>query len=507
MKNIGLLVSLLFVVSFSGCDSITLALQLGPLVPSEQFNFNTSSSFYSCHDGNFTLCKEALLSLSPSIIRFPGGTDANYYHMVGKGYGYRLQRDCGTPADSGGDVGLTGNNPIDPTKDSSYPAEENVILTLVELVKATGAKVLFTLNMYDASFEENKEVIDFLMSQGCVLAGFELGNELYLDCYQDKFPNASTYLDSAIVYAGRLKTDYPNIPVGVVVAPSEKVGQMAFERREAYRAWNKLVKNKMNNFDAYTVHYYSGNNSVGCAPSDFDGYHIALQQDLSDWFGTSMAAYQGYFGTLPMWLTEWNTSTSQRCYGNSQLNNLFFAEYLCELASSHAAQVPIAVHHNWLGNGKHFPLLTWNGTSFQQKSAYPLFMLLKPIFEKRETYSILQPTSLAGSLPTGVKLYGYFQPPSEGNPARLLLAAINHNANLQAVNLNNTAVIIDGISYNLAGKKLTKLWSDALAATIDGTALGNSAPSGGEIQQAEIPLTDAISLPGYSVCLAELSLN
>src|SRR5690606_29005362 len=58
-------------------------------VNQEVFGFNTANFFH--HYKNKKEIDGYLQELNPSVLRFPGGTTANFYHFNEKGYGYSPQ--------------------------------------------------------------------------------------------------------------------------------------------------------------------------------------------------------------------------------------------------------------------------------------------------------------------------------------------------------------------------------------------------------------------------------
>ena len=90
----------------------SIALQPGHRVAAGQFGFNTGTSFYHCNPNTLAPCAQELNDLKPAFLRFPGGVDANYYHMDGPGYGFRKPIGGGASKE-----GINPSNDDDETKD------------------------------------------------------------------------------------------------------------------------------------------------------------------------------------------------------------------------------------------------------------------------------------------------------------------------------------------------------------------------------------------------------
>lgn len=553
MKNSPYFIVLIFSwlgMSLVACKGTKLV-DLNPKsqVPVGLFGFNTGTSFYSCNPDNYVECEEIYLALSPALIRFPGGLDANYYHLDGPGYGFR-QPPGADPSRKPGGVGSDPSGDPDPRRDSeggssdestdtkndpstdlptdkqrigkyvyprdaSYPNGENVIGTFIKLALAGKSQVMFTCNLMDGTYEENKMVLDSLINSGVNVVGIELGNELYLKKYQDaKYNSPKVYLDTARYYMERLKIDFPGIKIGLVAAPSEVIG-INPSRLEYYKEWNTSLA-EANLDGAIIVHYYSKDMTCDClgdivaeadVPGKFDCANVALQKDLALWFDTGLPYYKTMFPGKKMWLTEWNTTNRYHCYGNTQVNNLFFARYINELSIRYGDFVEYAVYHNWLGNGKHYPVATWQKkeSRFIEKSPTPLFKLLQPIFSGRETKTIEIPASITGELPAGIAVYGYYQSPSTSEVARLLLVAVNHAGSGHPLHLPPVKVKIEGQVHELQGGKILAIYAYELYASLGNPGYG-TAPKAA-IKEAKTSFTDTFEVPGYGVCLAVFELK
>jgi hypothetical protein len=71
----------------------SLELKLGQKVNPGAYSLNTGTSFWWCNESNLNKCVESSMDFMAPVIRFPGGLDANIYHMDGSGYGIRIKSD------------------------------------------------------------------------------------------------------------------------------------------------------------------------------------------------------------------------------------------------------------------------------------------------------------------------------------------------------------------------------------------------------------------------------
>ena len=525
------------------------------------YTINTGTSFYWCNPDNLTECVEASKDFMPDIIRFPGGLDANFYHMDGKGYGYRRppEGDSTDPPVRNGSIenkkigsdetiSKKGSNDVlakgssefkkgasdedvvgrsedesddcrsikrryhmdnkkYPTfqdrRDSDYPKNENVIENVIQFCKMTKSRILFTCNILDASYDENKKVVSRLMDEGISIAGIEIGNEMYLPKFKClKYGNVQQYIDTARWYTENLKRDFPGIKIAVIAAPPLDKAIPA-DILDYYREWNDALK-KETFFDRYTVHHYIKDKTCSCKNdwknsnvinSAFECYNTLLKNNLEYWFQEGIQSYLSMFPGKKMWLTEWNSHISLHCYGNTQADNLYFARYQNELGTKYSDNVEFATFHNWLGRGKHFPVLAPKGRTFEKRSSSLVFSMLKPLFSKRETYELKIPQQLAESMPDSLKIYAYHQPSTQNNKGNVIVVIVNPEGADHTQKIYTDVITIDGKQYKLNKGKYTMSHSRTLAASLGNPGFGDATES---ILTEQGEVTSTINLKGYS---------
>ncbi len=547
MKNFTVLSIFILTATLFSCKD-NIELEKGQLISPGLYSLNTGTSFYWCNPKNLEECIGASEKFMPSIIRFPGGLDANFYHMDGKGYGYKRppegdSKESDTPKDSlrmpkGSIENRSGSNEIlkiskdaigskdalakdskesgtgdsdedyfsqsddddkncfnikdafhfgnkkyptfqDP-RDKKYPRDENVIENVIQFCKKTNAKILFTCNIIDATYAENKKVMDRLISEGISIAGVEIGNEMYLPKFKClKYGSVEKYIDTAKWYSENLKKDFPGLKIAVIAAPPL---MKAIPKKivEYYRSWNEALK-KETFFDAYIVHHYVKDKTCSCdndftnaqtRSTAFECYNNVLKKELEYWFQDGIKYYLDLFPGKKMWLTEWNSHISLHCFGNTQADNLYFAKYQNELTSKYAEKIEFATFHNWLGNGKHFPIISLSKNVFEQRSSSPVFEMFKPIFSERETYTVSSPSTMTQALPVGVTSYVYYQPSNKGGKGKLLVMLVNFSDKKENIQFPSKSLAIDNVSFDPKGGKFTTIYSESLSASLAKAGFG-----------------------------------
>lgn len=502
----------------------SLELKLGQKVNPGAYSLNTGTSFWWCNDNNLNKCIESSVDFMAPVIRFPGGLDANIYHMNGSGYGiriksedtYDIQKSVETDSDAemlsfdkdkSNQRSQKGKKWAKDPRDLAYPGGKNIIGNVIKFCKSSGTKMLFTCNMSDATYEENKAVLSKIIKNGVEVVGIELGNEFYLRIYQDnKYPSVSNYVDTARYYTERLRKDFPGIKIGIIAAPLKVIASNQ-KRVAYYDEWNKGIA-KEDFYDAFIVHHYSKNENCACDDfSDagqrtklFDCHNTALQEELKSWFSEGLKTYKALFPDKKMWLTEWSTTMLHKCYGNTQVGNLYYAAYQNEVSYRHNDFIDIATHHNWLGNGIHYPIITLNKKGeFERRSSSHIFSLLKPIYQGRETYTVDMPEVVVSNLPESVKSYAYYQPGTDSITTNLFLVLVNFANTPSVITLPESSAVLGGKVFNLSSGTYSSVYADELFASTGVPGFGNTSVS--EIKFNSGETKGEIKLEKYSVVL------
>jgi hypothetical protein len=131
-------------------------------------------------------------TLSPKVLRFPGGTIGNYYHPDGIGYGMKKEE--------------TGNTLSDLVK--AQPLfRQNAIYHFADLCKMSNSKVVYVANMLTGNTDEMLWVLDFFNKAGIDVIAVELGNEFYFSDWVRKNNGDFVARFDAVILLYRLTID------------------------------------------------------------------------------------------------------------------------------------------------------------------------------------------------------------------------------------------------------------------------------------------------------------
>ena len=213
-----------------------------------------------------------LVVLEPSTIRWPGGTEANFYDWH---------------------TGL----------DTRKPAK--VAFTLKDLEKAcqtTGAVPIFDLNVLSSDNATNPSdqiaMLKAAQQLGLPIDYVEIGNELYSNApgVPQKFPNGYSYAKTVSIYVRALHKAFPGVKVAADAIPfPEDKREMSWDTQLLAKATGDGAP------DAYVVHFYPGLYQKPFNSSDLPALFENIYNSI-----TELSNAVQKLGGKPVWLTEYN---------------------------------------------------------------------------------------------------------------------------------------------------------------------------------------------------------
>jgi hypothetical protein len=268
--------------------------------------------------------RAVITELAPHLVRFPGGTTANYYNWRtgqldfgrstnGSVYRRFLQRYAG------------------PASVRLHPkgvfAEQ-----YVELCAAMAAECILVPNLETSSVEDQAAWFGHLHAKGVVPRRIEMGNEFYLALLMDPetlrvFPDGASTLDRTKAYLDAIKDHLPPDALIAVQAAGSKYhdpfGKSAHPREVRERRWDADMA-PAPWFHAVTTHLYpTVEGSAG------EGSLARLDREARPIFAAVMArSDEGYERSLSdtiarmpgkeIWITEWGAFEPAATLGAAQ---------------------------------------------------------------------------------------------------------------------------------------------------------------------------------------------
>ncbi|HNQ12123.1 MAG TPA: hypothetical protein PKH65_08630 [Bacteroidia bacterium] len=299
--------------------------------------FNTANLFPN-FETNQSECLKIVHQLNPRVLRFPGGSIANFYHPTGKAYGFE-ENDFTTRE---GSVSRHVNKMLDKNKRAN--AQNNYLEDFIPFAKENNASVLYVANITSASEAEIMGIIARFKTEQIPIVGIELGNELYLNAYKEVVPNVEDYIKRASKYAKTIKAQYPDIKV-LVATESRSIKNPKFVSQ-----WNvPLAKEKF--YDALSLHVYPEFpfcEKTGSLEDILECYHSNLINYIQKTYPEQLELFFNQFPGVDIWITEWNILKPGNYIGNSMAQSLYQSLFFFENLKVHAtnSKIPLLSFHN-----------------------------------------------------------------------------------------------------------------------------------------------------------------
>jgi len=240
---------------------------------------------------------EAVASLAPGTIRYPGGAIANYWDWQ---TGSVNQPPSTT---------TTVTSKIKTTKGRKR-TYGFTLSTLKQLTSATGAVPIFDLNVITSTLEDQLQMLRTAAKLGLPVRYVELGNEFYLSNsnYVRAFPTAASYADLVASWAPAIREAFPNAQIAAVASVST-----ATPREQS---WNPtLLSIAGNDINAVTLHDYPGTHSSASTPLS----PKALLAGASIEWQPVEKIINSLPPHLSVWLTEYNLGIGALALGSPAL--------------------------------------------------------------------------------------------------------------------------------------------------------------------------------------------
>ena len=321
------------------------------------------------------------LNLNPKVIRFSGGSIANFYHPYTAGYGIKENEvkdengDFITSEDCPGSSFQSGmEGPLN--KQDCF--SRNVLWEFIDMINnhypITGQRpqVIYVANLwqhftkdetvlpsdtlFSAMLEETQFVIQSLEDAGIHVIAVELGNELYLCNYiqtarqnynEDWQEYAGDYLQIAHKYATELSSVFPEIQFGIPV-----------DYTSPNSAWNDHILASLNDdrqdVDALIIHPYF--DVEECRSDGGDNYTSCVKKIINEELASKFEDKIENFREFDLWATEWNFSSNmtglilnRKNQHHTFNNNHYIFQFLHYLLQHPELNVKIATFHNVYG--------------------------------------------------------------------------------------------------------------------------------------------------------------
>ncbi|MGA9382253.1 MAG: hypothetical protein WBV73_26125, partial [Phormidium sp.] len=258
------------------------------------FNTNQMNAEYTYTDPEFI---ELTSKLKPTILRFPGGTIANFYHW--KISGFIEDELSSTNSENLNRRNLRNYNRLRSRRNGKISFDE--FMALCQKLKI---KPVIVVNLYTGTPSESADWVSYVKDKGYEVAGWELGNEFYWRTYRNKFPTVRDYIEVAKEHAAAMKAVDPNIKLAVVASSVGFRQDIGKGQAQFEEVWNRQIARE-NFYDGYTIHLYTYSlNDDRPVPENEAREFLFGSSDIT--FSNAINYYENLFGNREIWITEWN---------------------------------------------------------------------------------------------------------------------------------------------------------------------------------------------------------
>ena len=419
----------------------------------------------------------ALNRFAPGVVRYPGGTAANYWSWPAGWF-----QPGSWPGEPSGQI------------DDTLPVFGSA-------PRAAGATVLFDLNTVTyqggvAGAAQNAAMLDDQLNllraaaaQGLPVKMVELGNELYLNGYSNsppnpnemdyakRFPTAGGYATQMNPWIAAIHQAFPGVKVAAVATDANDVNGINSRRL----TWNAGVLPLLQGADAVTIHENQRVTSTSASVANVLAMPYLHFQKLK---AHELSLFQSY--GLPVWITEFNLAdmTSGQLWRGTWLNGLFVAEqallFLSEPAIAYAGlnatagDAHTAIFANKQGFGKGGP----STVPFALTAAGTTVSMIQAALRRA---SAAQPLSFSAAPSLG----------ATGAPA-LLGEALTTSAGpeLVLVNLSSAPVTLNLSAVYAAGCTATQVYAPSAKTLVTGP---------GSTEQSSSPAVNQVTVQPYAI--------
>jgi hypothetical protein len=353
-----------------------------------------------------------------------------------------------------------------------------------------GARAVAVVNVFTGTPEKSAAWVRHAKEQGYAIAGWELGNELYLPNYRNRLASPKAYIDSAKKHAQAMRAVDKSIRLAV---PAHAGLGVEGPSRYAER-WNAALAADPF-FDAYALHPYvriEDNFDEAALAGDFRAVAAHLYAASHGMLTEGLARFEQHYGDRGIWLTEWNLMDHKgMAIAGTRLHALFTGDFFVLLAAP-GNRVEYAALHLLAGGWNGYPLVTPAGQErggSVRRSAYASMLLVGEALDGASR-------SLGVSVNNAPALADPLAPAAAPVPA-IVAAAFERGTDL-AVLVSNRS---DGpVTLQMRLRDGAPLRLRSSASFVGGDLRARSLFQKGDVQRAEIA-GGSVQLPPFSFTL------
>jgi hypothetical protein len=259
-------------------------------VPKVGFNLNSLTK-PTWQNSSFL---DSVKALHPQLIRYPGGTESQYFDWQAGGI---ISQNFWTSGQ------LFNHGYL-----STVPQVPHTLTQLLYLYQQSGIKPVFCLNMLTKSLSDQLLMLKTADSLGIPIEFIELGNELYFtdQDFVNKYPQPVDYvLDIKNNWIPALDSLYPNALISVIGSYSGSLDLNNNPVPARISTWNDTLLARNPGGNAFTFHYYIPPNTTTFLNPNITQ---ALAAPFRHWPTFKANTINLINNGMECWITEYNLS-------------------------------------------------------------------------------------------------------------------------------------------------------------------------------------------------------
>lgn len=342
MKKILIISFALFLVgSLFAQNSVVTKSSFSRQAPKVGYNLNSLTK-PSWRNQSFM---DSVKNLNLEIIRYPGGTESQYFDW---------QTGKTVPASLWTNGTLFNHSFL-----GTIPHLPHTLSELLYFYQKTGVKPVFCLNFLTKDLANQVLMLQTAKNLGIPVEYIELGNELYFEDrdFVNKYPNPIDYiLDVKNNWLPQLKTAFPDAKIALIGAYDGLTDLNGNTIPTRINTWNKTLFAQNLNAHAITFHYYFPPNTTTFSNPNTTQ---ALAATFKHWQTLKANTLDNLKNGMECWVTEYNLNDGQTNYAiaTSWTHGLYTASIFSLMLEE--PKITMLLNHQITGNPTYASLASY----------------------------------------------------------------------------------------------------------------------------------------------------
>ena len=350
--------------------AIDLQLKFDPEILPVQVNkkvigFNQGSPPLKSVDWERMLRMLERQGIRPSFIRFPGGTNANFYRWESDSYDLELLYKFDS---------LRTKHRETFFKEHSHDGSVGID-KIHSLSRRYEFNINYVVSVFNDSFDHVIRKLKLFHDPDDIIL-IELGNELYFkEQAGHRFLDPNNYADAVQSWSRTIKKHFPNALIGVCVSEHYDYNRI--------KKWNDALLEVGNCFDAIVLHLYVDEHIIPNRYNFSTAYNF-VHYDLP----MIIRYYNDFFDDKKVWITEWNIGRgNDEVISQSWYGCIFVADFITSLQQY--PEVQISNYHRTIGTTHSVFTASWpkGKLSFKTSITADYFKYLSILFENVSSFN------------------------------------------------------------------------------------------------------------------------